>query len=157
MHRAKSRASALPFLALLGLIGAGPIGAGPIGVLASAAAARPVLRSDITDRNGVVLATTIETPSVFADPRRVSDAAAVAAALAVCLPGSDPGELRTRLAADSSFVWIARHVGAEAAASVMRLGLPGIGLRTEPQRRYPLASLASHAVGFTDREAQRGM
>jgi cell division protein FtsI (penicillin-binding protein 3) len=139
---------ATPFLALLVLIGA----AG-----GRAAHAGTPLRSTIVDRNGVMLATTIETPSVFANPHHVSDAGAVAAALAVCLPGSDPNELRTRLAADRSFVWIARHVGAGAAASVMRLGLPGIGLRTEPQRHYPLASLASHAVGFTDGEAQWGM
>jgi cell division protein FtsI (penicillin-binding protein 3) len=152
MHRAKARASALPFLALLGLIGAGPIGA-----LAGTAAAQPVLRGDITDRSGVVLATTIETPSVFANPHRISDAAAAAAALAACIPGSDASELRARLAGDRAFVWVARHVDAEAAQSVIRLHLPGVGLRIEPQRRYPQGSLASHAVGFTDREAQWGM
>ena len=151
MHRAKARASALPFLALLGLIGAPPTGA-----LAGSAAAHPVLRSDITDRNGVVLATTIETPSVFANPHRISDAAAAAAELAACIPGSDPSELRARLAGDRAFVWVARHVDAEAAQSVMRLHLPGVGLRIEPQRHYPQGSLASHAVGFTDREAQLG-
>jgi cell division protein FtsI (penicillin-binding protein 3) len=152
MHKAKSRAFALPYLALLALIGAGPKGA-----LADTAASRPVLRSDITDRNGVVLATTIEAPSVFANPHRISDAAAAAAALAACIPGSDPSVLRARLAADRAFVWVARQVGAEAAQSVMRLHLPGVGLRTEPQRRYPQGSLASHAVGFSDREAQWGM
>jgi len=51
MYRAKARASALPFLALLGLIGAGPLGA-----LAGSAVAHPVLRGNIIDRNGVVLA-----------------------------------------------------------------------------------------------------
>jgi cell division protein FtsI (penicillin-binding protein 3) len=39
----------------------------------------------------------------------------------------------------------------------MRLHLPGVGLRIEPQRRYPQGPLTSHAVGFSDREAQWGM
>jgi cell division protein FtsI (penicillin-binding protein 3) len=157
MHRARARASTLPFVALLGLIGAGSIGAGPSSAFASTAAEQPLLRSDITDRNGVVLATTIETPSLFANPHRLSDAAAAAAALAACIPGSDPSELRARLAADRAFVWVARHISPETAQSVMRLHLPGVGLRVEPQRRYPQGSLASHAVGFSDREAQWGM
>jgi cell division protein FtsI (penicillin-binding protein 3) len=140
MHKAKAWAAALPFLAL-----------------AVTADAQRVLRGDITDRNGVVLATTVETPSVFANPHRISDAAAAAAALAACIPGSDSSELRERLAADRAFVWVARQIGPEAAQSVMRLHLPGVGLRIEPERRYPQGSLASHAVGFSDREAQWGM
>lgn len=151
MHKS-TRATARSFLALLGLIGVLAIG-----TLGAAAAAQPVLRSDITDRNGVVLATTIQTPSVFANPRRIEDAAAAAAALAACIPGSDPSELRARLAVDRAFVWVARQVGAETAQSVMRLHLPGVGLRIEPQRLYPQGSLTSHAVGFSDREAQWGM
>jgi cell division protein FtsI (penicillin-binding protein 3) len=152
MYNAKAQVSAFPLLALLGLIGTDALGA-----LAGTAAAQPALRSDITDRNGVVLATTIETPSVFANPHRIPDAAAAAAALAACIPGSDPSELRARLAADRAFVWVARQVGPDAAQSVMRLHLPGVGLRIEAQRRYPQGSLTSHAVGFSDREAQWGM
>ena len=50
-------------------------------------------RADIVDRNGVVLATTLPTQSLYADPRQVRDPAETAAALARVLPELSPREL----------------------------------------------------------------
>jgi len=114
------------------------------------AAAAPVAdRADVVDRNGVVLATSVPTHSLFADPARVIDPAATARRLAEALPGLDPAELETRLTGERRFVWIRRHLAPRQAAEVIRLGLPGVDFVREERRVYPLGPLAAHAVGFT--------
>lgn len=63
-------------------------------------------RGNIYDRNGQVLARSVECRSVYANPREVADAGAAAAALAPLL-NEDPTTLRRRLSQDRSFVWLA--------------------------------------------------
>ncbi len=65
-------------------------------------------RADIVDRNGVLLATTLETPSLFANPKHVLDPADAARQLARALPDLDEGELYAKLASDKTFVWLKR-------------------------------------------------
>src|SRR5689334_23384110 len=46
----------------------------------------PVERADVIDRNGVLLATSVSTASLFAEPRKVMDAPRAAKALAQLFP-----------------------------------------------------------------------
>jgi cell division protein FtsI (penicillin-binding protein 3) len=124
-------------------------------VLVQSANAAP--RADITDRHGVVLATTTSVDSIFADPQAIRDVSATAAALSGVLPGSDSEVLRLKLAAPKRFVWIARHVDAATAAAVTKLSLPGIGRRAEYQRVYSQGALTSHVVGIADYDAHQGV
>jgi cell division protein FtsI (penicillin-binding protein 3) len=124
-------------------------------ILQSLAAAAP--RADITDRNGIVLATTTSAPSIYADPAKIADPGTAAAALAKLLPGSDVEALRAKLTAQKRFVWIARHVDAATAQSVAKLTLTGVGLRKEDERIYPQGPLTSHIAGIADYDAQKGM
>ena len=57
-------------------------------------------RAEITDRNGVVLATNMRVPGVHADPSQLVDKAAAARQLAAILPGVDAAELQQRLRQD---------------------------------------------------------
>jgi cell division protein FtsI (penicillin-binding protein 3) len=111
-------------------------------------------RADIVDRNGVLLATDYPKPSVFADPKEILDPAAAAAALAPVLGGTDVATLTARLSQPGRFVWLKRHVTDAEQRAIVRLGLPGIGFRTEPHRVYPQRALASHVVGFVGVENQ---
>src|SRR3546814_7132361 len=67
-------------------------------------------RANIVDRNGVVLATTMPTASLYANPQHVRDPETAAERLAEVLPGLSPAELRAKLASERSFVWLQRNL-----------------------------------------------
>ena len=71
------------------------------------------VRADIVDRNGVLLATTLDTPSLYANPKQISDAKGVARQLMAVLPDLNRDELLSKLASDRSFVWIKRQLTPE--------------------------------------------
>ncbi|MGE5270956.1 MAG: peptidoglycan D,D-transpeptidase FtsI family protein [Thiohalocapsa sp.] len=108
----------------------------------------PLARADIVDRNGRLLATTLASPSLYADPRQVQDADAAAQALLTVLPGLDPARLRAKLTADKSFVWIRRHLTPRQQYEINKLGIPGLQFAHEERRVYPLGDLMAHVVGF---------
>lgn len=107
-------------------------------------------RADLVDRNGEILATTLETHSLYADPREVWDVQETARALAAVLPEVDPEVAEERLGSRRSFVWLARNLTPTQRQAVFSLGLPGLHFVTEPRRVYPRGSLAAHILGFTD-------
>jgi len=107
-------------------------------------------RADITDRNGEVLATTLKTYSLYAEPRKVWNPEATAQKLMAVRPELDINVLRQRLSTDRAFVWIDRGLTPKERQSVFALGLPGLAFRQEPKRVYPRGPLAAHVVGFTD-------
>ena len=51
--------------------------------------ARRAGRADIVDRNGVLLATTLEMPSLYANPKQIADKGRVAQRAGADLPGAD--------------------------------------------------------------------
>ena len=105
-------------------------------------------RGGIFDRTGAPMAVSLEMDSLFAEPKRISDPAAVAAALAplVQLPQQ---ELMKKLDSERGFAWLARQLSPETAAAIKKLKLPGIGFVKENKRFYPNFEMASHVLGFT--------
>ena len=113
---------------------------------------RPVapvpVRADILDRNGKLLATTLESPSLYADPRQIIDAREATRAITSVLPQLDPAAIHAKLTSGKSFVWIERHLTPRQEYQVNRLGIPGLQFRHEERRVYPFGDLAAHVVGF---------
>jgi len=107
-------------------------------------------RADIVDRNGVVLATTLPTASLYADTREVPDAEEAAALLVAVLPDLDRDELTAKLASGKSFVWVRRQLSPREQYEVNRLGIPGLQFQREMTRVYPQGDLTAHIVGFTN-------
>ncbi len=116
----------------------------------AAALGMPLLRADIVDRNGTVLATNLETHSLYADARLIRTPAATAARLARIVPDLDRARTQFRLASDRGFVWIRRHLTPRQAYEINRLGEPGLQFLREQRRVYPQGEAAAHLVGFTD-------
>jgi cell division protein FtsI/penicillin-binding protein 2 len=104
-------------------------------------------RGTITDRNGVELAVSENSITVFADPRVVKDPGGTASRLSVFL-GRPYQELLTKLSDRSKgFVYLARKLPLQKGALVQKLKMPGIGTTEEPRRVYPQGSLAGQLLG----------
>jgi cell division protein FtsI (penicillin-binding protein 3) len=104
-------------------------------------------RGTITDRNGVELAVSEDSVSVFANPLQIDDAPAVAAQLAPLL-GRGENELTEDLADRSrGFVYLARKVDLDKGRKVEQLEIEGIGTEAAPRRSYPQGELAGQLIG----------
>jgi cell division protein FtsI (penicillin-binding protein 3) len=109
-------------------------------------------RPDLLDRNGQILATDIETMSVFAEPRRIIDKDEAVELITAVLPDVDAKELRERLGLKKGFVWVKRQVTEKERQEVFHLGLPGVGFIPENKRVYPNGPLGAHVIGFVDKD-----
>jgi cell division protein FtsI (penicillin-binding protein 3) len=107
-------------------------------------------RPDLTDRNGVTLATDINTASLFAEPRRIIDVDEAVEQLASVLPDLDVESAHRRLTSKAGFVWLKRELTPSQQAQILALGIPGIGFRRETRRFYPKGDIASHIVGHVN-------
>jgi cell division protein FtsI (penicillin-binding protein 3) len=107
-------------------------------------------RADIVDRNGVLLASTLETPSLFADAKQIPNAEDAARRLHRALPDLDEAELAAKLGSGKGFIWIKRQLTPQEEVAVNRLGIPGLEFREEGKRVYPKGNLLAHVVGYTD-------
>jgi cell division protein FtsI (penicillin-binding protein 3) len=106
------------------------------------------VRADIVDRNGSLLATTLDSPSLYADPRQIIDAGEATRALRTVLPQLDPVQTQAKLASGKSFVWLKRHLTPKQVYEVNKLGIPGLQFEHEERRVYPFSDLAAHVVGY---------
>ncbi|HET8749010.1 MAG TPA: penicillin-binding protein 2 [Ramlibacter sp.] len=114
----------------------------------------PANRGRIFDRNGLLLATSVPVPSIWAIPEDVEQgkdkAKLVQLARLLQMPHS---ELMKKLEEDErSFVWIKRQVDEATARQVAALDIKGIYQRKEYRRQYPEGEAAAHVVGFTSIE-----
>ena len=107
-------------------------------------------RADIIDRNGVILATSLPTASLFADPSFVPDAEEAADKLVRVLPGLDRSRVLAKLKSKGRFVWLRRNLTPNQQYAVNRLGVPGLAFQRGERRVYPHGRDAAHVLGFTD-------
>lgn len=108
-------------------------------------------RPDIVDRNGVVLATDISVPSIYAEPNKIIDVDEAVELLTATVPDINAKVLRSRLSqSKKGFVWVKREVNPEEKEAIFNLGIPGIGFRYETKRIYPMGRMAAHILGYVD-------
>jgi cell division protein FtsI (penicillin-binding protein 3) len=109
------------------------------------------LKADITDRNGVLLATSVATSSCFIDPSSIIDSQETAEKLSELkgLPTKEKifDKIKNKR---KKFVWLIRHISPKIQQQIMNLGLPGVFFKKDYKRVYPLGSLFSHIIGACD-------
>ena len=108
-------------------------------------------RGDILDRNGRVLAYSVEADSIYAVPTEISDPGAAAAALCGALADCGEKERQTlaeRIRRGRAFAYVRRQVSPDEARRVAALDLEGIGFMKENRRFYPNKELAAHVLGY---------
>ena len=112
----------------------------------------PASRGRIFDRNGLLLASSVVAPSIWAIPDDVERNPAKLQQLAKLL-GMPLAELNKKLAdEDKTFVWLKRQVDEPVAKQIAELKIAGIHQRKEYKRKYPEGEAAAHVVGFANVE-----
>jgi cell division protein FtsI (penicillin-binding protein 3) len=105
-------------------------------------------RADIVDRNGRLLATTLDSPSVYANPKQILDATDATRKLVKAFPDLDAAELYAKLTSGKSFVYVKRHLTPWEQYEINQLGIPGVQFQHEERRVYPDGTLTAHVVGY---------
>jgi cell division protein FtsI (penicillin-binding protein 3) len=108
-------------------------------------------RGEILDRNGRVLAYSVDADSVYAVPSEIEDAAKAAATLCEALTDCAPKEqeaIAGRLRQRRAFVFVRRRVTPHQARRIAEIGLNGIDFIKEDRRFYPKKRLAAQVLGF---------
>ena len=115
----------------------------------------PAQRGVIRDRNGAILATTVDLRSLYAIPGLMTDRdgndmrPAVATALAPIL-GERPEVLRAAFDSGAEWLFVRRRLPEETAARVAALHLAGLGFEMEPKRLYPNGAVGAQVLGFVN-------
>ena len=117
----------------------------------------PAVRGTITGANGEVLAMTVATYLVYADPPQMpaADQAQVAAKLATYL--NLPADQILGLIQDPTspqYVVLAQGVSAQVGGEIQALNLPGISETPSYARSYPDGDSTANIVGFTGTNGQ---
>jgi len=112
----------------------------------------PVVRADIVDRNGTLLATNLDSPALYVDSKVMLQAGespdAAAKAITAALPDLSMSEIHAKLASGKSFAYLTRSLTPRQEYAVNNLGIPGVEFQPGEKRRYPLGDLMSHVVGY---------
>ena len=111
----------------------------------------PHPRATITDRNGEILAVSLPTAGVYANPKEMIDPDEAATKLKSVLPTLDLELVKTRLrASDKQFAWVARGITPRQQLAINNLGIPGIYFQPTERRRYPQGRVAAQVLGGVD-------
>jgi cell division protein FtsI (penicillin-binding protein 3) len=116
----------------------------------------PANRGRIFDRNGLLLASSVIAPSIWAIPEDIErddpDVKAKLKLVAKLLEMPQKDFNKKLEDEDKTFVWIKRQVDAPIAKQIADLNIKGIYQRKEYKRQYPNGESAAHVVGFTNVE-----
>ncbi len=107
-------------------------------------------RATILDRNGQILAISLPTAALFANPKEMIDPADAAHKLKQVLPRLDEKLAIARLEAAKDFVYLERQITPSEELAINALGIPGIYFQPGEKRRYPLGRVAAQVLGGVD-------
>jgi cell division protein FtsI (penicillin-binding protein 3) len=107
-------------------------------------------RASITDRNGEILAISLPTAALYANPKEMIDAADTARRLKAALPSIDEPMVVARLQSEKQFVYLARELTPRQELKINDLGIPGIYFEPTERRHYPLGRVAAQVLGGVD-------
>lgn len=114
----------------------------------------PVHRANITDRNGVIVATNLPTVNLQTNPQKVSNAKEIAKKLAEIFDDTSYEDFLIKLTRKSKFVHLKRNITPLQQAKVNALGYPELEFQKSELRVYPQKELLAHVLGNTDIDNQ---
>ena len=112
----------------------------------------PANRGRVLDRNGMLLASSVPAPSLWANPEDIDRDPAKLQQLARLLDMSGAELDRKLQDEDKTFVWLRRQLDEAVAQKIQALNIKGVYSIKEYKRLYPEGEAAAHIVGFTNVE-----
>lgn len=108
-------------------------------------------RGTIYDRNGVVLATTVDAVNVYCHPHVVDSGRVDELAKAlVDAFGGEEQDYKDKILQDTNFVYLYRAADVDAVEAIRNLNIDGVGFEDTSKRVYPCGSVASQVIGITN-------
>ena len=115
----------------------------------------PATRGEITDRNGVLLATSLPVRAIWADPHDLPNDIDIGKITAMSnLLDISPQTLRGDFDRGKGFVYVKRQVPIDVADKIKALNIPGVFETKEYKRFYPEGDVTAQLIGFTNIEDQ---
>lgn len=113
-------------------------------------AQNPIKRADITDRNGTIIATSLPTVNLYANPRKILNPERAAQRLVKVLPELEYNDILRKLSSKGSFVYLKRNLTPSQQYQINYLGIPGLEFENGEKRIYPHKNLFAHLLGSTN-------
>ena len=104
-------------------------------------------RADIVDRNGVVLATNVNTAALYAHPQELIDPKGTVEKLVQIFPDLNAKRLLSNFTGHRKFNWVKKKVSPKQKLAVLDIGEAGLGFVPRERRLYPNGHLAAHILG----------
>lgn len=110
----------------------------------------PIKRADIMDRNGTIIATSLPTVNLYANPKKVKNKTRVSQKLAHIIPDLRYEDILRKLERKNSFVYIKRNLTPSQQYQINALGIPGLEFENGEKRVYPHKNLFAQLIGSTN-------
>ena len=104
-------------------------------------------RSDITDRDGRLLATNLSTFALYAQPHLMIDKDRAVEELVRIFPDLKKERLAKDFGGTRKFLWVKKRISPEQKQMVHDIGDPGLLFGPREMRLYPNGRLAAHVLG----------
>ena len=111
----------------------------------------PASRGRIVDRNGQILAISVNAPTIAVNPKHFKPTEEQQREL-VALLKMKPKEFASRIEDGGAYVVLRRQIDDGVAQQIRALRIKGVQIEPGYLRRYPENEAAAHVVGFTDIE-----
>ncbi|HCR85519.1 MAG TPA: penicillin-binding protein [Alphaproteobacteria bacterium] len=112
------------------------------------------IRKNIYDRNGILIASSLVTSSLFAHPNEMIEKDYAAELVHKVLPELSVAYLKEKFFSEKKFQWIKRNLTPKQKYAVNSLGIPGLYFEAETKRIYPHKELFSHVIGSVGVDSQ---
>ncbi len=107
-------------------------------------------RGTIYDRNGTVLAVSVDATTIYCNPKEVTNASYAAKKFAQVLGGSEEDYLELLHKDSSTFVYIERQADVDKANRLKSVALDGVYFISDSRREYPHGSIGGQVIGACD-------
>lgn len=107
-------------------------------------------RGTIYDRNGTVLAVSVDATTIYCNPVEVTNANYEAKKIASVLGGEEEKYLELLKKSSSTFVYIERQADVDKADRLKAMKLDGIYFISDSRREYPNGSIGGQVIGACD-------
>jgi len=117
-------------------------------------AAAEVIRADIVDRNGEILAKNVYTFNLVLNARKISDADKAASLVHSVFPDISVAAVLAELKSGKGNIELKRNIDKDKAAIIRREKIDGVNAWRAQRREYPKHNGAAHIVGFVFKDGR---